>query len=413
MNKQLRVQSPNEVSTDRRETLLATLTLNDELPNAIEFGIQLNRCFFYSSQHWIACTAVSCDRAANAWLDLRLQAQKLSAAPLAANAISRTVQAVEEEFARIMGLSWHLESRVDLLSKLRQLPDDEFFEGAEDILFAAYLSPVRAWKTSLLESITEHLSSMQVRAVLLGDSLGSYVMGDRVWKGMYLAESTKEPAPATLPNNGAARPVDPEIFEGDRVPLDEIFWVRTDLPNTVVDRWPLQLDDREIILLQQRFGELGLSWEVAKPVLFNLDNEDNNAHDDSRSELVTENSLARFIQTVRAGTRTSVSVGGEDNYLGIIVDDFTVFYRDDEAPLGRSRKLEKLAKEYVKAGEAGLSRRDLARLQREGTNPSLVDQENGKLNRELGKIGLSIDSDRVPGEEGRFVLRPIGVRPTS
>lgn len=413
MKKHLPVQPSNEVSTDRRETLLAAVTLNDELPEALEFGVQLNRCFFYSSQHWIACTAVSCDRAANAWLDLRLQAQKLSAAPIAANAISRTVQATEEEFARTAGLSWHRESRVDLLDSLHQRPDDEYYEAAEDSHFAAYLSPTRAWKESLLKSIAEFLSSTQMRAVLLGDRLGSYVMGDRVWKGMYLAESTKEPAPAAVPNDCAARLITPEIFKGDHVPLDEMFWVRTDLPNTVVDRWPLHLGNREIILLQQRFGELGLSWEVAKQVLFNLDNEDNNAHDESRSELVTENSLARFIQTVRAGSRTRVSVGGEASYLGIIVDDFTVFYRDDQAPLGRSRKLEKLAKAYVKAGEAGLSRKDLRKLQREGTNPSLVDQENGKLNRELGKIGLSIDSDRVPGEEGRFVLRPIGGRTTS
>ena len=247
MNKQLRVQPSIEVSADRRQKLSATVTANDELPDAIEFGIQLNRCFFYSSQHWIACTAVSCDRAANAWLDLRLQAQKLSAAPLAANVISKIVQATEEEFVRTMGLSWHRESRVDLLSSLHQLPDDEYYEDAEDNHFAVYLSPTRAWKESLLKSIAEFLSSTQLRAVLLGDRLGSYVMGDRVWKGMYLAESRKEPTPAAVPNDCAGRPKAPEIFnKGPHVPLDEIFWVRTDLPNAVVDHWPLHLDARRI-----------------------------------------------------------------------------------------------------------------------------------------------------------------------
>ena len=364
----------------------------EPVAESVQFGLLLNNAYFYSAQLWISQSEPLRAAASAAWRQLRMQCLRLTTAPLKGDMLDRIVRETEEELLKTLCTPWHLDAADDLRESLSRLPDDMYYDAAEELLYKSFLRPVRELCDEMLRRFSSHLGTAQCSSILLGAYLCAQFRADYVWLGMYAATSAGALHVSDVESISPARAPTPDDFglnsvRGEMAPLDES--VRDGLPTEMIDYCSVRLDEHELELLRQRIELARHSWELACETLF-----------EGNQQVFTESAVARYVDALRnvEGCGRTLTAQ-QENYLGIRFDGMKLYAASGQSvDFGRSVRPMELAKSLVAAGAHGLSRREVIG-DRDVTDNS-VDQDKRELNIFLRQVNLEAQF-----ENRRLVIR--------
>jgi|GEM_PF-5757646 len=377
-------------STNAGTSESTSLSRNQGIGRAVEFGRHINRSVFFSTQFWLVGESDARAAARDAWADLKIAARALTANAMKAQTFEELVGRYEDGFWALAETLTHLEYLRGLDEALAEAGD--FSDHTQDRLFFLHTEPATNWRDALLSDLDSRITAEQVRGINLGEYLDQLIRGRKVWHAMYssrTAETYRAREPRTLAPEDFSRQLD-SGRQGFALALEGF----NNLPTTMVSTAPRECGTAEQKLLQQRLSELSLPWDVAETAFYSSDV----SIESDGLLLVSDSSLELFIGALD-GTPSDVPT---QDYLGLkLVGRAVVDSLKRSVKLGPS-SLE-LMHELLKVGDVGLTRSEVIRLKGGAVTDNAVDQAKRELNNKLTPLGIAAVFDNGPL---RLVRRP-------